>query len=180
MDVGKFKASRSRLIAWTLIPPVLIVGVGLSAYALQLQSKWQLERTKGLATVLPKLILTQNEAKELLREFGESGIIESEDQLISFLQGVAQKTGFSIDSLKVDRSSKDSSQAVLIARVKGTGTFLAIESFVGDVNATQPLLSETAMQVSRIIKSYQKDQFNAEITFELVMFKAAKAVGGTK
>ncbi len=167
-------------MAWILIPPVLIVGVGLSAHALQLQSKWKLERTKGFAAVLPKLVLTQNEAQKLLQDFGKVSSIESEDQFISFLQGVAQKTNFSIDSLKVERKSKDSSRSVLVASVKGTGRFLAIEAFIGDVSASHPLLSETAMQISRIVKSYQDNHFKADITFELVLFKPAKTGGGSK
>ncbi len=88
MDIGKFKSSRSRLILWILIPPLLIAGVGLSTYALRLRSEWQLKRAQHLAEAFPRLVKSRESAVALLELFqgAETTNIDSEEELISFVQ----------------------------------------------------------------------------------------------
>lgn len=183
MDIGKFKASQTRLIIWILVPPLVVVGVGLSSYALQLQSEWRLNRTKGLSDVLPKLVQTQARSGKLIDEFEGAGAIQSEDELISYLQNVAQGAGFTVDSLKVARraSVPGLGMPVLTASVKGSGRYEAIEAFLGDVTANQHLLSESSLQVTRNARgAYEQDACRADITFELVLFDALKKSGGVR
>lgn len=178
MDIGKFKASRGRLTAWIMIPPVLIVGLGLTSFALKLQSEWKLERAQVLQELLPRAAASQAEADALFQEFlaSESGAITSEDELISFLQNAAHQADFVVDSLKVERreSAANNQAAVLTASVKGTGTFLAVQTFMGDAAMRQYLLSESSLQISQGGKGSGAESCRAEIRFELILFDTSK------
>ena len=185
MDVSVFKASRLRLMIWIVVPPLLIVSLGLGTYALQRQSEWELNRTKELVEVLPELVQTKRQASELLAEFrkgSEEKAIESEDQFISFLQEVAQHVGFTVDSVKVERqvSGVNPNIPVLLASVKGKGSFDAIELYLGDVTTVHPLLSESTIKLSQV-KEYNTDFYRAELSFELTLLNGPKvADGGVK
>lgn len=182
MDIGKFKASRGRLIAWVLIPPALIVGIGLSSFALKLQSEWQLERTRVLSELLPQVKQAELEVQSLLTLFNESaaGSIKSEDELISFLQNTARDADFTVDSLQVERrsSASDKKTSVLTAKVRGSGTFVAVQSFMGDAASRQHLLSESSLQISQGGERENRETCRADITFELILFNAGKLGGG--
>ena len=182
MDIGKFKASRARLILWVLIPPSLVVGAGLSSHALRAQSEWQLNRTRALAEVFPKLVIARRNAERLMAEFNgtESSSLKSEDELISYLQSAARKVDFTVDSLKVERRSSPSADnaPMLTASVKGTGGFGAIQHFLGDVSAGQHLLSESYLQLSRSSAAASPEECRADITFELILFNAGNTPAG--
>lgn len=181
MDVGIFKASRARLILWIAVPPLLMVGVGLSAYALQRQSQWQLNRTEVLAKVLPRFVKTQREASTLLAEFKGLGTsaIQSEDQLMSFLEETAQRAGFAVDSVKVERrvSAENRGMPVLIGNVKGAGGFDAIAQFIANVTSEQHLLSEQSVKITQSNGGGSMD-YGAELTVELLLFNELKKAGG--
>lgn len=173
MDIGKFKASKARLTMWICVPPLLMAGIGLTSYALRLQSNWQLERTRELAQVLPRLADARNDAEALLSSFSdsESGSVASEDELISFLRNAAQEAGFTVDSLQVDRkTSAQGNVPVLRANVKGTGSFAAMKTFVSDVSSRQQLLSETSLQISMENRGLGEAICRVNIAFELVVF----------
>lgn len=182
MDIGKFKASRTRLLLWVLIPPVLISGIGLTSFALNKQSEWVLERTKVLSETLPKIVAAQRHAETLIETFNtsEAGSIKTEDELISFLQTAANHAGFMVDSLKVERKFSAISKNIpmLTASVRGSGTIIAVEAFLGDVTVRQQLLSETSLQISQVGKSRGEEFCRANITFELILFNHAKPGGG--
>jgi hypothetical protein len=175
MEVGKFKASRGRLVAWILVPPLLIVGIGLSSFAMKLQSEADLNRTRRLAEVLPNVVMARQEAEALLDGFynSEAGSVQSEDELISFLQGYAAKVDFRVDSLKVDRRAKGPTP-VLVATVKGNGSFSEVQQFLGDVTASQQLLSESTLQITQIIDDYGVASCRMDVTFELVLSNSQK------
>ena len=182
MGIGKFKSSRGRLILWVLIPPVLIASVGLSSQGLRTRSEWELKRTEVLVEVLPRLARVQAEADAVLQEFrGEqSTSIKTEDELISYLQNAAGKVGFTIDSLKVERrrSANDKNVPMLVAEVKGIGTFIDVENYLGEVSAGQTLLYESSLKVSRSSTAVRADECHASITFDLVLFSALNPSGG--
>lgn len=181
MDIGKFKSSRGRLILWVLIPPVLIVSVGLSSQGLRTQSEWKLKRAEALVDVLPRLAQVQGEAKQVINTFrGEqSTSIKTEDELISYLQNAASKVGFTIDSLKVERRpSAASNVPMLVADVKGVGTFIDVENYIGEVSSGQHLLYESSLRVSRSSHAVRADECQASITFDLVLFNSINASGG--
>ncbi|QBG46122.1 hypothetical protein EGM51_01350 [Verrucomicrobia bacterium S94] len=182
MDLGKFKAGRRRLAGWIIIPPLLIVGIGLTSFALKLQSEWQLERTRVLADLLPRVDAARKAAEELMVRFrtSESGSVKTEDELISFLQNAAQHAGFTVDNLKVERRASEinGSVPVLSASVRGTGTLLSVQHFMGDVSSRQHLLSETSVQLSQSGKTAGEEICRADITFELILFQTGKTGGG--
>ncbi|VGO17542.1 hypothetical protein PDESU_06139 [Pontiella desulfatans] len=182
MDIGKFKSSRGRLTLWVMIPPLLIVGVGLSTYALRLQSEWQLNRTQGLCEVLPKLMETQRQTLRVLEDFHSSKTkpISSEDELISFVQDAARKAEFTIDSLKVERraSAQNGNMPVLLASVNGNGAIDAIQRFLADVSVSQHLLSERSLQIAKQANGLDDQICKANITFELVLFKGFRSGAG--
>ncbi|HEY5653690.1 MAG TPA: hypothetical protein VIR63_04905 [Pontiella sp.] len=175
MDVGKFKSSRLRLTLWILFPLMLAVGMGLSSYALRRHSEWKLHRTEVLAEMLPKLIKAQEGVHGLMKEFhgiqGES--IQSEDQFISFLQNAANDAEFTVNSLKVERrvSARNNNLPVLVARVRGLGTFQTVEKYLGSVTFKQHLLTEESLKISQADRSEDAGVCLADITFELILFK---------
>ena len=181
MDIGKFKASRGRLILWTLIPPALIVGIGLSSFAMKSQSEWRLNRTRLLAEMLPEMVKSQQSAHDILFKFdgAQSTSLKSEDELISYLQGTAAKGEFRVDSLKVDRQASSGGGDVnrLIASVVGSGRFRDVEDFIGDVTSEQHLLNESSVKITEASRVAAKGLCKAEITFELVVFDHLKSRG---
>jgi len=180
MDIGKFKSSRLQLTLWILVPPLLIVGVGLSTYALQLQSEWQLNRTKTMAEVLPKLAKAESAVVALLGQIDnpESQAISSEDGLISFIQSTARRVDFTVDSLKVERKApgkgSGSDLPLLSAKVIGSGNIDAIQRFLADVGAAHQLLAESELQISQQSNGIDARNCRAEITFDLVLFEAGR------
>lgn len=185
MDIGVFRASRVRLMVWIVVPPLLIVSLGLGTEALKRRSEWELNRTKEMTKILPKLIQMRERASDVLIEFkkgSEEQVIESEDQLISFLQEEAQQVGFTVDSIKVERRSSEvnPSISVLVASVKGTGSFDAIELYLGDVTTAHCLLCESAIKLSQV-QEYNAGFYRAELAFELTLLHGSKgASGGVK
>jgi Tfp pilus assembly protein PilO len=181
MDIGIFKASRGRLILWMVIPPVVAIGMGLSSYTLQLRSQWKLNRAQKLSSVLPRLASVQQEAHDLLSNFQASSTqhIKSEDEMISFLQDVAQQAGFVVDSLKVERRRSVQNIPMLKANVMGAGSYEAIELFLGDVGSSQNLLSESSLKLSQSVTDRTSGNFQAEIEFELMLFNSVAATGGS-
>jgi len=182
MDIGKFKASRMRLVFWIVLPPLIFMGVGLSAYALRLQAQWELNRAKLLSGVLPELVKTQKQARDLLVGFqkDEAFSIQSEDDLISYIREVERKSNFTMDSLKVERVSSDSSMSVLTASVEGEGTFETIEKFLGNVVFGQHLLFGSQLEISKGkgIDSTVSEMQKATITFELILLDSLKSIAG--
>jgi len=183
MDIGKFKVSPLRLAAWILIPSLLIAGVGLSSYALRLQSDWKLTRIQGLSEVLPRLAITQNQAGKIMEQFKGSEGLQTEDELMSHLQNAAHETGFTVNDLKVERrnAAEDEQMPVLLATVKGSGAFEIIEQFLNEVTASQHLLYASSLQVTRESRNaFGRNECSADITFELILFDALTEVGGAK
>ena len=175
MDVGKFKSSFGRLTVWITLPPLLIASIGISTYALRLQSDWELERTRVLSVTRPKVVEARESASELMMQFrnSENGTVNSEDELISYLQVAARNMDFTIDSLKVERKtvSANNNIPVLRASIRGAGTISSIKAYIGDVTARHQLLSESSLQISEGSSSIEKDMCKASITFELVLFE---------
>lgn len=182
MDVGTFKASRLRLVMWVVIPPLLILGGGGSSFALRRLSEWRLNRVRLLANVLPKLTQTQRDSESLLSGFrgADATSIQSEDELISFIHETALKTGFTVDSLKVDRlgSTAIKSLPVLKAKVTGEGTFAIIQSFLSGTVTSQYLLSGTSLQLSQRMGRDGSSVYQADVTFELVLCDSLGTQGG--
>jgi hypothetical protein len=170
MDIGKFKASRLRLTLWLTIPLVLLVGVGLGSYTLRLRSDWELERIQKLAAALPKLALVQQSAEALTHEFQQEGErIRTEDELMAYLRGAAREARFLVNTLKVERGTLKG-LPTLTASVSGSGSLTAVQRFLGDAAAGQPLLSEQSLKISR--SALQRDTFKTDISLVLILFEA--------
>ncbi len=73
MDVGTFKASNGRLRAWLIIPPLLIVSVGLGSFAWQQRAQWKLKEANALSEVLPSFIAVRKDAANLFEIFNAVG-----------------------------------------------------------------------------------------------------------
>lgn len=178
MDVGKFKTSRTRLVLWVLVPPLLAAVPAMGTYALRLRSQWELERVRKLSDVLPRLVRIQRQALVLVDDFegSNAGAVRTEDGLISFLQAAAEGAAFMVDSLKVERgtSAGNAAQPVLVASLKGSGTFGSIQTFLGNAAIQQHLLSERSLQLFQTSSNQEEGLLRAEIVFELVIFDAAK------
>lgn len=182
MDIGIFKASRGRLMLWVLMPPLVLVGAGLTSHALKARSEWKLQRIQSLATALPKLEHARSAAEEIVNKFyGEdSGCLKTEEELVSYLHNASARVGFVIDSLNVERrvSARDKDIPMLMAEVKGSGSFVDIEDYLVEVLAGQQLLSESSVKVNRSANALHANEYRADITFELVLFRSVGKAGG--
>ncbi|MCF7849622.1 MAG: hypothetical protein K9M45_12290 [Kiritimatiellales bacterium] len=171
MDVGKFKASRKILQGWVVIPPLLIVLVGLGSYPIQRKAYWSLKRTKALHEILPMFVQIRRESTEVIQLFqGSEDEISMEDQLISFLQEAAQECGFTVDSVNVERQRLKPGEKLPVLRVavKGVGSFNTIERYLNEVAQAEYLLSEEAIRLSRA-RDQAMDHYSAEIIFERLL-----------
>jgi len=156
MDVGKFKVSGLRLKMWLIIPPLLMVGVGLGSHA------WQpVGLFEGFKTAV-------------------GGELGSEDQLISFLQDMAQQNDFMVDSVNVvDRKSQQQKAVpVLNAVVRGKGDFTAIQLYINEAKAGQRLISANSIKIVQPTDVSGGDLYDVEIVFELLLLDEMKSFNG--
>lgn len=182
MDIGKFKASRWRLMGWIVVPPVLMAIVGLSSYAWNQRATWRLSQAQSLAEVMPVLAEAQVASDKLIRELGLNAkvSIKSEDQLISFLQDVANRHGFIIDAVKVERleGSQVSGIPTLSASVSGSAEFSGIQTFLNDIQSTQNMISVEVMQLSLPRGQVLGNAFQASLTINLMLIEQALSTTG--
>lgn len=185
MDVGKFKASRGRLMAWIVIPPVLAASVGFGAFAWRQSAELGLQQARALSDVLPDIIESRRKAEQLIDSLGlsEENAIGSEGQLISFLQEAAIRQDFVVKSIQVVRKEQSKGQKipVLSAEVEGAGAFKAIQLYLNEVRSAQHLLSVSEVNLSLPRQVQAEEQFNASIQFDLLLIdKALKSAGGSQ
>ena len=184
MDVGKFKASGRRMMAWVVIPPVMIAGIGLSTYAWKQRAEWQLRETQAISDVLPVFITAQKKASDLITDLGinKEGQIGSEDQLISFLQEAALRNNFTVDAIQVVRREKNRGNQVpvLSASVQGSGEFADIQLYVNEIKSAQQLLSVNTMEIQQTFGiDMEEALFEASVVFDLVLIEEVlKSKGG--
>lgn len=182
MDVGIFRASGGRLRAWLIIPPLLMVCVGMGSHAWQQRAQWQLEKTKALSKVLPPFITARKDVIALFdglkTSVGEE--LGSEDRLISFLQDMAEKNDFIVDRVNVvnRKNVQKKSVPVLNAVVQGAGDLMAIELYINAVKTGQRLLSVDSIKLAQPDKSSGGNLYDVEIVFELLLLGDMKTLNG--
>jgi len=182
MDVGIFMASGRRLRAWLIIPPLLIVSVGLGSHAWQQRAQWQLQETKALSEILPPFITARKTAVDLFEGFktAEGGELGSEDQLISFLQEMAQQNNFLVDTVSVvsQKQQQQKDVPVLNAVVRGQGDFTAIQLYINEVKTKQRLLSADSIKIVQPTEASGGELYDVEIVFELLLLDGMKTFNG--
>lgn len=177
-------ASGGRLKAWLIIPPLLIVGLGLSSNAWRQRSHWELQKARALSEVLPAFITARKDVMGLIDGFKQSsaGEIGSEDQLISFLQDMAQQNEFLVDTVNVitqknQRQPQQKAIPVLNAVVRGSGDLAAIQLYINQVKTQQRLLSVSSLRMSPP-KDAGSTLYDAEIIFELILLDELQTAKG--
>lgn len=184
MDVGKFKASRKRLMAWIVIPPVLAVSVGLSTFAWRQQMERSYLEAQALSDVLPGIIEARLGAIGLIDSLGvnEESAIGSADQLISLLQEAAVRQDFVVESIQVDRQekSREHSFPVLNVEVDGNGEFRDIQLFINEVKSSQQLLSLYSVNLTLPRQNLGAGRFNASMVFNLLLIDEVLQSGGVQ
>lgn len=182
MDVGKFKVSGVRLKAWLIIPPLLMAGVGLGSHAWQGRAQWRLQEAKALSEVLPPFIAARKAAVGLFEGFKTAvgGELGSEDQLISFLQDMAQQNDFMVDTVNVvDRKNQQQKAVQVInAVVRGKGDFTAIQLYVNEVKSEQRLISVDSIKIAQPTDISGGDLYDVDIVFELLLLDEMKSFNG--
>jgi len=184
MEIGRFKANKKRLIAWVVIPPLLTVSVGLSTYAFQQRELWRLQQAESLTEVLPSIIQIRDEAAALLKNFNESSPEEivSENQLISFLQDIAQQQNFLVNTIQVDRLAPAAGGKFprLNAVVQGSGSFSAIQLYINKAESVNQMLSASSINLSQS-RDGGDEYFGAKITFDLLLInEVLSSTGGAR
>jgi hypothetical protein len=186
MDVGIFKVSKIRMIAWVVIPPVLITAVGLSSYALRQRAEWRMQQAQALSDVLPAVIGAQASVRQLFEDLGlsEEKRIESRDQLISLLQEKAVQRDITFDTVQVVRrdKSKGSDIPVLRATVEAFGDVSAFQLYLNDIKLAQPLLTASSINiVQRTDDGGGGGNFELKVVFDLLLVdEVLKASGGSQ
>ncbi len=173
--------SGMRLKVWLIIPPLLMVGVGLGSHAWQQRAQWQLQEAKALSEVLPPFIAARKAAVGLFEGFKTSaaGELGSEDQLISFLQDMAQQNDFMVGSVNVvDQKNQQQALPVLNAVVRGEGGFAAIQLYINEVKTEQRLISVGSIKIMQPDEGSLGDVYNVEIVFELLLLDGMKSLNG--
>ena len=185
MDVGMFKVSKTRLIAWIVIPPVLITTVGLSSFALRQRAEWRLRQTQALSDVLPEVIEAQAKVQQLFEDLGlsEEKRIASEDQLISLLQEKAIQRNITFETVQVIRrdKSKRSNIPALSATVEAFGDVAAFQLYLNDIKVAQPLLTASSIKINQRTDSGGDGDFELNVVFDLLLVdEVLKASGGSQ
>lgn len=183
MDIGIFKASKVRLVLWIVIPPLLIVTVGLSSYALQQRAEWKLQETQALSNVLPDLIEVKQDMEELYDKLGLSSDkrISTGDELVSILEKLARKRRIELKRTQiVDREqTKESKIPVVGVIMDATGDLADFQLFLNDITSAHPLVSTRSISVSQVNKADQQAGFELKVVFDLLMVNdVLKASGG--
>lgn len=179
MDVGIFIVSGWRLKTWLIIPPLLMVSVGLGSYAWQQRAQWQLQEAQALSDVLPPFIAARRAASDLFGDLktATGGEVGSEDQLISFLQDIAQQADFMVSGVNVV-DQKQQKASVLHVAVRGEGDFTAVQLYINEAKSKQRLLSVDSIKVMSPTEQSEGGLYNVEIVFELFLMDEMKALGG--
>lgn len=181
MDVGIFITSSRRLTMWIIIPPLLMVGIGMGSFAWKQKAQWQLQEAQALSELLPPFITARNNAAELFKGFetDAGGELGSEDQLISFLQDMAQQNSFMVETVNiVARKNPQQTVPALNAVVKGEGDFTAVQLYINEAKSKQRLLSVDSIKVMEPNTRSETGLYSVEIIFELLLIDEIKALGG--
>ncbi len=185
MDVGIFKASNARLIAWVVVPPFLITAVGLSSYAFQRNVSWQLEETKALSDVLPEVMQARKHIQHLFTELGltDDKRITTGDQLTALLEEKAKKRNIDFKRTQILQNNrrKGSKIPTISLMVEASGEFSDFQLFLNDVKSAYPLVSARSINLSQAFESSAKEGFELKVVFDLLLVNdVMKAPGGIK
>jgi len=183
MDVGIFMVSGWRLRAWLIIPPLIMVSVGMGSHAWQQKAEWQLQETTALSEVLPSFITARKEAIDLVEGFKSerSGELASKDQLGSFLQDMAEQNNFSMGTAVSMPDQKNKQQKAVPVQnfvVVGAASFTDIQLFINEVKTEQKLLSVNSIQIKQPTELSEDGLYDVEIVFELLLLDEMKAFNG--
>lgn len=185
MDVGIFMASGTRLRIWLILPPVLIVSIGLGSHAWQQRAVWKLEETKAISNVLPSFITARGEVLDLVESFKTDGgkDLVSQAQMGSFLQEMAEQNNFTGTSVSTPDQKNQPQKAVPVQNymVKGSARFMDIQLFINKAKSEQRLISVSSIKIAQPSEGSAGEQFEVEILFELLLLDGMKAFdGGTQ
>ena len=181
MDVGIFKTSGTRLQLWLILPPLIMVSVGLGSHAWQERAQWKLEETQALSEILPPLIAARRDVMNLFKDFVSASGSElgSEDQLISFLQDMAQQNEFMLDTVnRVNLKKKNLAVPAMHAVVRGRGDFTAVQLYINEAKSAQQLLSVDAVKIQKPSEEVGEGIYDVEIVFELLLLDELKSITG--
>ena len=184
MDVGIFKASKIRLIGWIVVPPILIVTVGLSSYALRQRAEWRLKETRALSDVLPDVVHARRDIKELYDHLGLSKDkrITSGDQLINILEETARERDIELKRTQiVDREATRGSRIPTTSVImEAAGGFDDFQLFLNDVKTAYPLVSARSIFLSEDEDNPDNTRFELKVVFDLLLVAdVLKASGDT-
>lgn len=183
MDVGVFKASKVRLVIWIVVPPILIMVVGLSSFALRQYAEGQLEQTKALSNVLPDVISTRKKVHTLVDDLGLSKEkrIASADQFLAHLEEKATNRNIDLKKTQILRREKEkgSSTPVVSAMVEAVGGFADFQLFLNDVKSAHPLVSARLIELKQGREDAVGEGFQLKIVFDLLLVgDVLKTTGG--
>lgn len=184
MDVGLFKASKTRMVLWIVVPPMLITAVGLSSFALKQRAEWRLKQTRALSNVLPDVIRARKNVQNLVDNLGlsEERRITTGDQLITLLDEKAAHRNIELKRTQIVQreQNRNSSIPVISAVVEASGDFAGFQLFLNDVKSAHPLISARTIELTQGREDALEEGFQLKVVFDLLLANdVLKATGGS-
>jgi len=185
MDIGIFKASKTRLALWIIVPPLLITSVGLSAFTFQQRAEWRLKETEALSNILPDVVQSRANVQGLFDELGmsEGKRITSGDQLTTILEENARKRNVDVKRTQIleGEKRKGSKIPMISLMLEARGEFADFQLFLNDVKSAHPLISVRSINVGQSREPTVESGFELKVVFDLLLVNdVMKATGGIK
>ncbi len=183
MDVGIFKASKTRLVLWIIIPPLLITLVGLSSYSMRQRAVWKLEQTRAMSDIMPDVIQAREDVHQLYDSLGLSAgkRITSGDQLIALLEESARKRNISLRRTQILERDKEQGREVPVisAIMEATGELNNFQLFLNDVKSSYSLVSARSIVLNEGREEMDESSFQLKVVFDLLLVnEVMKSSGG--
>ena len=164
MDYALFARTSRRLWAWVVAPAVLVVAVHVSSGLFCRQMNRALHQRAAVLNLLPDMRQSQERAEEAVRRFSSSVRSGTSEELGLRLNQTANRCGFAINELSVDKEGGGGGAGVLKARFTGDGTLPSIVQFIHDLRAPDLLQSVESVRL-RAIRFESEPVYSTEFVF---------------
>lgn len=169
MDLGRFEHSRVRFWVWITAPVVLIVAACLPSWRYLEVSRQRLTQRATLAAALAPLEVRLGTVESTMKKVvadADRGT-EAVDRVTKSINHAAQLSGFTIQSLNVDKASPATEGfRVLRIAVIGQGALPAIIRWLSELQSPGLMLRVEAAKLTALSLP-PDDTATAEITFAI-------------
>ena len=171
MDLGRFERSRVRFWVWIAAPVVLMAAACLPSWRYLAASRERLAQRTALMEALVPLEEHLNATESLMKKVvadADRGT-EAVDQATRHINHAAQLSGFTIQSLNVDKASAAAEGfRVLRIAVSGQGALTSAIRWLSELQTPGLMLRVEAAKITALSLP-PDDMVTAEFTFAIYM-----------